>query len=156
MAVGTVQVKGLDEILKNLNKQIRSIDGDITKGLILGMSLTKADSMKGTPVDTGNLRGSHYLVFSNGQVEQDTKFDTKDKSGQKVAAEHAGHVSTSLSDVRSKRGPTAEIGCTAFYAESVHENLEAGHVTGSSKFLEKAIRKNANQILSLIKRYAKR
>lgn len=151
-----VEVKGLDMVLKNLNKEIKAIEGDIGKGLLLGMSLTKADSMKGTPVDTGNLKGSHYLVFSTGKVEQDTSFDTKTKSGQKVASEHSGHISDSIADVKSKRGITAEIGCTAFYAEAVHENLEASHVTGSAKFLENAVKKNANQILSLIKRYAKR
>lgn len=154
--MAVTEVKGLDTVLKNLNKQIKSIEGDIGKGLILGMSLTKADSMKNTPVDTGNLKGSHYLVFNTGEVQQDTSFNTKTKSGQKVASQHAGHVSESMSDIKSKRGPTAEIGCTAFYAEAVHENLEASHITGEAKFMEKAIRKNTNQILALIKRYAKR
>jgi hypothetical protein len=170
------QMKGLDQILKNLNKQIRSIDGDIYKGLILGMMRVKADSMSNTPVDTGNLKGSHYLVFGNGNVEQATSFNTSDKSGAKVASQHAGHVSDSLSNAKAKKAPFAEVGCTAFYAEIVHEDLEASHVKelytkpksfrgpvqpsfgniGGAKFMEKAIRKNEGMILSLIKRFAKR
>lgn len=152
-----VEVKGLDTVLKNLNKQIQSIKGDISKGLILGMQLTKADSMKGTPVDTGNLKGSHYLVFSTGGIEQESsKFSTKDKSGQRVASEHSGHVSDAAASAKGKSYPFAEIGCTAFYAEAVHENLEASHVTGGAKFMEKAITNNKDRIISLIKRFAKR
>jgi hypothetical protein len=48
------------EILRNLNKEIRRIKGVVPAGLRLAALLVKAESQKRTPVDTGNLRGSHY------------------------------------------------------------------------------------------------
>ncbi len=148
-------VKGLDTILGNLNKEISKIEGNVQKGLTLGAQIIKADSMTQTPVDTGNLRGSHYVVSGDGKVDAGSvKFDTKDKGGQKVAAEHAGHLAESKSNAVSKRKPFVEIGLTAYYAEAVHENLEAHHPTGKAKFLEDAIRKGSKNFVTTIKRFA--
>lgn len=157
MAVGTVQIKGLDEILKNLNKQIASIEGDVMKGLILSGQLIKGVSMKNTPVYVGNLKGSHYLVAQTGLQESESgSFSTKDKSGQKVAAEHPGHVQEASARAQTARKPFVEIGCTAFYAEVVHEDLQARHTSGKAKFLEDAIKSMADKVISTIKRFAKR
>lgn len=171
--MGVAKVQGLDTIIANLNKEIKSIEGDIQKGLTLGMMLVKGDSMSGTPVDTGNLRGSHYLVSGNGSVsDEGKKFITVDKkgkpnkSGEKVASEHPGHVSKAKSNALSKRKPFCEIGCTAFYAEAVHEDMEASHVkehktggtfqSGHAKFLQIALADNRDRVLALVKKYARR
>ncbi len=178
----TVKVIGLDKVLVNLNKEIAKIEGDVQKGLTLGMQIIKRDSMDQTPVDTGNLRSSHYVVVAKGA--QDTRsgsFKTVDDSGKRVASEHPKHIAESIANAKAKRGPFAEVGCTAFYAEKVHEDLQASHVkelytggkkkgkkfvgpmqpvpmgpVGKAKFLEDSIRKNADKVLALIKLYAKR
>ena len=175
MAIGNVQ--GLDTILANLNKELSKINGDITNGLVIGMHVIKAQSMMDTPVDTGNLRGSHYLVASNGKKETEGRtFNTKDKSGARVASEHGGHIAQAASDVKSKSIPFVEVGCTAFYAEYVHEDLKASHTKvgyltkkqkkagtiapmvpiGKAKFLEDAIRSGIGQLISTVKRFAQR
>ena len=41
----TVKVIGLDQVLANLNKEIAKIEGDVQKGLTLGMQIIKRDSM---------------------------------------------------------------------------------------------------------------
>lgn len=168
-SINTSKTVGLGTILKNLNKEIQLIEGDISKGMLLGMQLIKRDSMDDTPVDTGNLRGSHYVVTNAGKVDDEGKskvFDTKDSSGRRVASEHPKHVQESAANARAQRGPFAEVGCTAFYAEKVHEDLEASHTKvnkkgegvqiGKAKFLEDSIRKNANRLYQLIVTYAKR
>lgn len=149
---------GLDTILKNLNKEIAKIKGDVQKGLTLGALVVKGKSMTSTPVDTGNLKGSHYLVSKDGAMDQTagSDFSTQDDSGKKVAAEHPGKVDAAKSRIKGKSHPFVEIGCTAFYAEKVHEDLEAKHVSGKAKFLEDAIKENQSLILDSVRRFAKR
>jgi hypothetical protein len=162
-------VEGLDTVLKNLNKEISKLKGNVQKGLTLAMTFIKGQSMDKTPVDVGNLRASHYLVTGDGHVSDEAKgFKTKypKKSGKKitasqvasaakVASEHQSHVSEAKANATSKRAPFAEIGCTAFYAVYVHEDLEARHITGGAKFLERSIHENQGKILDTVKRFAK-
>lgn len=49
----------------------------------------------------------------------------------------------------------AGVGFTAAYAVHVHENLEAKHTVGQSKFLENAVINNKSRILSTIRRRAR-
>ena len=173
MTATSVHVKGLDEMLRNLNKAISGIIGDVQKGLTLGALKIKGESMEKTPVDTGNLRASHYLVSGDGtrsEHKQDFKpTDSKgkpSKSAAQVASEHSGHVSEAASNAKAKAKPFVEIGCTAFYAEKVHEDLNAKHIKtnkkgdavriGQAKFLETAIKENADKLVGWVKRFAKR
>lgn len=152
-----VALQGIDTVLKNLSKEIGKIEGDVQKGLTLGMLKTKGDSMKMTPVDTGNLRASHYLVSGSGAVNQElVGWDVSDAGGKRVADEHDRHVQESKARAVSQRKPFAEIGCTAFYAEKVHEDLEARHVSGNAKFMELAIRDNVDLIIGAVRRFARR
>lgn len=176
MAVG--DVKGLDAVIQKLNKEIKTIKGDVQKGLTLWGMTVKAQSMKNTPVDTGNLKGSHYVVSGDGRDDAGGMgFSKSDPSGKRVAQEHAGHVSEAAQNVRSKKTPVLEIGCTAFYAVYVHEDMEASHIKklyrkgekkknfvgpvlmgaiGKAKFLEDAIKQNSAKLIPTITRFAKR
>lgn len=158
MAATVYRKTNLDAVLKRLNREIGKIEGDVQKGLSLGMAEIKGDSMENTPVDTGNLKGSHYLVSGKGGTNElgGGNFNTRDASGARVAAEHQGHVSEAKSRVDGKRYPFCEIGCTAHYAEVVHENLEAHHPSGKAKFMEDAIRAKQKKLVDVIKRFAAR
>lgn len=154
--VVSLDKQSLDRVITNLNKEISKINGNVQNGLTLGMLMVKADSMSATPVDTGNLRGSHYLVSGDGKVDRSSTFVTKkSKSGERVSKEHEDHIRSASSNAQSKKGPFCEIGCTAFYAVYVHENLEAKHVTGKAKFMEDAIKSNYSKLLDAVKRFAK-
>lgn len=150
-------IDGLDKILKNLNDEIVKLKGNVQKGLTLAMLEIKGKSMDKTPVDVGNLRGSHYLVSGDGTKSAESSLKSDKKGGTRVVDEHSGHIAEAGVRARKEgnRGPFAEIGCTAFYAEVVHEDLEARHVTGGAKFLERAIRESQSRILPTIKRFAK-
>lgn len=51
---------GVDKVLKNLNKEIRGIRGRTTRGIRESLLVIKGKSQDKTPIDTGNLVGSHY------------------------------------------------------------------------------------------------
>lgn len=55
------RTSGGDVIMKNLNAEIRRIKGVVPAGLRLAATIIKIASMKKTPVDTGALKGSHYV-----------------------------------------------------------------------------------------------
>jgi hypothetical protein len=150
-----VKMVGLDEVLVKLNKAIHEIEGKVQKGLTLAMLEVKGKSMSDTPVDVGNLRGSHYLVTGDGTVSTENSFLPDKRGKTQVGTEHRPHVNAAANNAKSKGKPFAEVGCSAYYAESVHENLEARHVTGKAKFLEDAIKTNSSKILSTVKRFAK-
>ena len=57
--------------MKNLNREISRIKGATGIGLRLAATIAKIASMRRTPVDTGDLRGSHYVsqpASSRGKV----------------------------------------------------------------------------------------
>ena len=113
----TFTLKGTKTVLANLGKQLKSIKGKTSKGLNVAAALVKARSISKTPVDTGNLKSSHYINFAT--------------------PEHLG----------------IEVGCTAYYAIYVHENLEAAHPTGQAKFLQAAIEESQYDIVEVVKKY---
>lgn len=111
---------GEDEVLSNLNKEIRNIRGRNIEGMVEAANLIEGRSKDLCPVRTGNLKGSHY-VGKGGTLED----------------------------------PIAEVGCTAYYAGYVHENLEANFTVGQAKFLETAIKESRGEILSIIRKHAR-
>jgi hypothetical protein len=53
-------LRGTDKLLKNLNKQIKKIEGRNEAGMRQACLLVRRRAQKKTPVDTGNLRNSAY------------------------------------------------------------------------------------------------
>lgn len=56
----SVRVEGLEEVTKNLNAEIKKIEGKTMGGLLKAGYIVQAEALRRTPVDTGNLRGSSY------------------------------------------------------------------------------------------------
>ena len=54
------QMKGLSQIERNLNKEIKKIKGRTKAGLWQAALLVRAQSQRLTPVDIGNLKGSAF------------------------------------------------------------------------------------------------
>jgi hypothetical protein len=53
-------LKGLEEVLKNINQAITELNGASVKGLIRAGALIRREGQKQTPVDTSNLVNSWY------------------------------------------------------------------------------------------------
>ena len=136
-------IKGLTEVLQNLNREIVRIDKATEKGLIKATIPIIAQAKIETPVDTANLIGSIY--------GPNTRNDAIE---------------------RRITGPVVEIGYTGSYAPFVHEMVGAnftgprptaiskarrlgGKPTAKAKFLEDPLKANKNQILETIANEAK-
>lgn len=167
-----IRWQGLDKVLENLNKEIDKIEGRTVKRMLQVGLLVKRESQKITPVHTGNLKGSAYVIWGGRgkkvKAKLDGKFQTgKSKSADRVASEYNSIVAN-RKNINITQQPFAEIGYTAFYAVFVHENLQASHVKkgraklfgkrtiqnvqiGQAKFLEQALFQNSRRILNIIK-----
>ena len=52
-----------NKVLKALNKEIRAIEGRTKEGMAVAAHFVRRKSREGTPVDTGNLKGGHYVAL---------------------------------------------------------------------------------------------
>ena len=58
----TVNITGMDQVLANLNKEIRKIENRSKAGIMESLLVVKGDALPITPIKTGNLRGSNYVI----------------------------------------------------------------------------------------------
>jgi len=179
MAIMQVEIKGLDVVLKNLNKEIEGIKNRTRVGMIKVAVLIRGDAQKLCPMDTGNLVNSAYTVVTGGSIKGGSpKFKSEVKRGEKVIRhidvgrlqrDHAQSIDQGKSETDDKDNPSAVIGFSAYYAAYVHE-MEFRHDVmygkegsifsqfkrplAQRKFLETAIKQNAKNILEIIRKEA--
>lgn len=160
-----LQLEGLEKVISNINKEIGKIERRCEAGLVSAGLFIRGESQKLTPVVTGNLRNSAYVVSKNG-----VEASPKDPS--------SGRPQASLAECISSNTPMVIVGYAALYAIFVHENPNAGAVNldqkaikykpekgskrivfstvGQWKFLETAIKQNQRRILAIIIAKAKK
>jgi hypothetical protein len=121
-------IKGFDNVMKNLNKEIKAIKDRTQAGLIQATIIVRRSTEKTeplTPVDTGNLRASWFT--------------------------------NSPSVVTSVR-PSVDMGYSANYAIYVHEMIDKKinwTRTGSGpKWFEIHVKEETGNILQTIKKHA--
>lgn len=168
-----IEFVGLKKVVDNINKEIGKIEGRCLEGLISAGLFIRGESQKLTPVATGNLRNSAYVVSELETHAGHTKVRLADP------ATHMAKVGASQAECKAATIPTVIVGYTASYAIFVHENPRAGKTGGVSpsgilykpnkgskrivfssvgqwKFLEQAIMDNQRKILAIIKAKAKK
>ena len=179
-----VKVTGIDTILRNLNKEIKKIEGRTLGGLILAaQDPVRREAQQECPVVTGNLKASAYVVASNGKVPAGKTPEFEGKDAAEAAIQHSKEMGKQLGIVKRRKEPTVGIGFSALYAARVHENPRAGKTGGISpsgqkytagrtgsgrksmraifsevgkwKFLEDPLKRNVKRILQIIARKAK-
>ncbi|GAG31886.1 unnamed protein product, partial [marine sediment metagenome] len=64
-----IKWKGLDKVLKNLNKEIQKIEGRTQAGVTEAALYIKRESQKKTPMDLGNLVNSAYVTWPMGMQD---------------------------------------------------------------------------------------
>ena len=154
-----LKLQGLDNVLKNLNKEVQGIENRSLKGLIRGSIIVRRSmekQMPKIPIDTGNLRSSFFIVSSKGGSHAGS---TPSFEGKNKAQLQAGHVST-VSEYKEKikSGQSSVVlGFSANYALFVHENIGANFKRpgAGAKFCEVALQKNKKNILEAVKKEAK-
>lgn len=125
MAVGkTGRIRGNTDILRNLRREVKKIDGDISDGLGVAAKFIEGEAKELTPVQFGVLINSAFSGVA--------------RVGGKILA---------------------RVGFTAKYAPFVHEMPQGtnfGKPGSERKFLERAVIRNTDKILSILRRKAKR
>lgn len=174
------ELKGMDEVLRNLNSATKGILGATESGVVAAAMYIRKESQKLTPVRLGNLRNSAYVVSSGPNPPQASgggfKGDNADQ--MEVDLKKAKLMAEGKVQSLSRHGPVAAIGYGAVYAMAIHENPNAGAAGGSKeadiarqgkktplsqihskggewKFLEKPLKENQQKVLEIIKRKAK-
>lgn len=150
---------GLDRAMNDLAKGVRKIQGRTIQGLIKGMIVVMAESQRRTPVDTGNLRASHFLAWRGpdgnlGGINTSPPPFSDEKGGADDATQsHMEAVQEAQSMLDT---PGVVIGVGASYASYVHEDLEAHHAPGKeAKFLQHAFEEKLPEVLKIIERNAR-
>jgi hypothetical protein len=168
---------GTEAVIKKLNKEIMKLKNRTQGGVTEAALLIKGESQKMTPVVTGNLRNSSFITWPGGISTTYGNF--KGPESSEMGRQHAAAVAESQAATSLKGIPIAEVGYSAIYATSVHENPRAGQTGGTNKsgtrkytsgrtqsgrqstrivystvggykFLENALKNNARRIFKII------
>jgi len=182
-AAGTYRTdRELQNIVRNLNKEIMKIDGKTQAGLIRAVAEihkeTETGSVK-TPFDLGNLSHSWFYVTASARIiaggsthkltsEHTGKF--VGKNAGRLAAEHAAMKTEMKGKAKSfaaqYKGPFVIAGYSANYALWVHEMMgmsslkknKKGEMVarrGGPKWFETAIKNKQGEVLKIIQSNAK-
>ncbi len=152
---GMKKIKGLPEVLKNLNKAIKAQRGATKAGLTEAGLVIKADSVKNTPIDLGNLRGSAFVMVTGLSVDDSGSFSGEDVS-ELTASYNTAIMEGKAIVGNSQTNLKGIVGYGAYYALFVHEMPSSYNFnSGSNKFLEKAMLKNKDRVLKIIAKHTK-
>ena len=150
-------IKGFDTVLKNLNAEIEKIKVKSAAGLIKATIIIRNDTEKTTPitpVDTGNLRSSWFVVSLRKMASDVHNKAFKGKKKDDMAKEHSAAISEAMGMVQAylKKGILVVFGYSAEYAAAVHEKLGANFQRPGAgpKWFESAIKRNAPKIVGII------
>lgn len=130
-----IEVKGEKELVRNVNREIGRIKGDIHKGFIVGGDMFKRRAVALAPIEFATLRQSAFKRTFKRFNESELYIGFK--------AEYAPYVHEM--PMKNKGKPRTGKGAKGSYWEG-----------GENKFLEKAIKRNLRRFLEIVKRYAKR
>ena len=154
-------VVGKDEVVRNMNREIEKMVGNIDAGLAAVVLKMKGTAQEYTPVDKGILVNSAYTITPRGVPgSPGGKFPPvagADEAGaqhKRTLAEQGAKIGAGSKVLRS----VAQVGFSAVYALAVHENPNAGKNSGGQmgwKFLQRSTQEWAAKALPIIKAKAK-
>jgi len=154
----SVELIGIEDVLKNINKEFKAMQIRIFSGLIVSAIIVRR-SMEETepliPIDLGNLRASWFTVTRLEAPVVTMAFIGDDAA--KMAIDHAISITDAKQDVDQDSDPVLILGFSANYALWVHEMVDAifQRPGAGAKFLEAALKRNKNAILRAIADSAK-
>jgi hypothetical protein len=122
-------LKGLDNVLANLHREVAKINDSGQAGVVEAALWVKGKAQRLTPVVTGNLQNSAFVVWPKGG-QTNARFTGEDSDSMR--SQHAGVVSETKARVAAKRQPVAAVGFSSAHARRTHENPRAGKTGGVS------------------------
>lgn len=138
MAAKALNISGMDEVLKNLNREIQKIEGRTQAGVQEAALLVMRESAIQCPVETGNLLGSAYtrkVVSVSGPAVE---------LGYGDGAAYAPYVHEMVGANFTGPRPSAKS----------EARRKGGKPTAKAKFLEDPLKENTGRILQTIRRRA--
>jgi len=153
-------LRGLNNVIRNLNTEIKNIENRSLKGLILFgiliMNDTENTSPK-TPIDLGNLRASRFIIASDGKINTGKNPRFKGEGSGKLSANHNLEIAAAKAVLTKRKMIAVRIGFSASYAIFVHEavGIEFRRPGSGAKFLESSLKNKAKEGLSIIRSEAR-
>lgn len=159
------RVKGMDEVLNNLNAEFKGMKGRLVRGMIKAAIIVRRDmehSMPYTPVDLGNLRQSWYIATHYGLADGSSPAFRPDKKGtkssvkraSKMAREHRTITNDAATEVIGMgKNLRLIMGFSANYAKGVHELTAQTNWSrpGSGPwFFKTAVSRNEDRMITII------
>jgi hypothetical protein len=162
-------VKGEEVVMANLNKQLEGIELRTMKGLKLAASFIYQKTEHEpplTPVDTGNMRSSWFVVTPTEIVKGRGVPKFEGKNAAEMAAEHSSTISEAQGIVAGESTGKKKflmMGYTANYSGFVHEMIGANFNPKDRKgkkkrregagpqWLMSAIKRNTSKIVQIVK-----
>jgi len=162
-------VEGIGRVIRNLNKELKTIENLTMKGLIRGAIIIRRsmeDNAPSIPIDLGNLRASWFTVTSDGKTPtgQSPQFKGTGASVAQVSSDHGTVVSKNKADAMSSRDPLLIMGFSAYYATYVHEMVGANFkqpkegamkAAAGAKFFQAALNREQKAVFNVIKEEAR-
>jgi len=157
----SVRVEGLEKVLNNLNREVAKMKTGSKQGLIRAGFLIQRGSMQKAPVDTSNLKNSHYTAWGEGK-QDNPAFNDQGVSGRKLTGAELAEIArnhettTQVAQSKTKGKLQVAVGASAAYALFVHEDMAANHPNGGqAKFLQASVEENYERILDVMAGKAK-
>lgn len=158
MASGSFKLKGVDKFMRNFNKEIRDMRGRTLRGLIEAAIVLQRAAEPGTPIDTGNLRSSFFIVtLTGGRESQRPVFKGEEASDMKRDHEQVTAEAAALAQqLGSEKEPIVVFGYSANYAVFVHENVDASFKRpgAHARWLYAALQRKRPEMLETIREHA--
>lgn len=157
------EITGLDEVVANLNEALKKIESGSLSGLVDAGIMVLDDTemvIPLTPVDTGNLRNSRFLVSSDGIThfgESASFSNCASGTAGEMAMQHEEIMSSSREEAMASGGPTVVLGFSAPHATLIHEDMakKFKRQGAGSKFLQASLGRNVGKILEIVSNKAK-
>ncbi len=128
------KLRGQNEVLRNLSREIALIDGDLYDGILAAVTHVEAEAVDRAPIEFGVLRGSSFADASRGRRR------IRGRVG--FTAKYAPYVHEMPMKNRGKPRKGKRKG--SYWQD------------GQNKFLERALRANTGVIIRILKARAKR
>lgn len=142
------KITGIQDVIRNLNTEIKGIEGRTRVGLKKAGMLVERASIKRAPVVTGNLKSSHYSESFNTSrgpgVEVGYTASYAPFVHENPRAGKTGGVSPKGVAYKAPINPSGTRSTQAVYS-----------TVGGWKFLEIPLRRNVRRIIAIIKQNAK-
>lgn len=151
-------IKGIREVVGNINKFLKANEQKSLKGLIECSIVIRRDMTKTSPkvpVDTRNLEQSWYAVTVK-QTVSTPAFSGSDAAI--ISSYHTDALNEAKANVKGTKYPSMIMGFSAYYAAAVHEmglskngnEIKWKRPGSGPKFFEMAMKRNEKNMLQIL------